>query len=101
MVVRTRVAIEVHFHKKRKYVPHPAAIASRNGAGSCRSKQLTEKDTIVLADFTNTTGDSVFDDAMKQALSVSLRQSPYLNGLETPFGCGYAALCTTPATWAE
>jgi hypothetical protein len=35
----------------------------------------------VLADFTNTTGDSVFDDTMKQALSVSLRQSPYLNVL--------------------
>jgi eukaryotic-like serine/threonine-protein kinase len=45
------------------------------------SKQLTEKDTIVLADFTNTTGDPVFDDTMKQALSVSLRQSPYLNVL--------------------
>ena len=45
------------------------------------SKQLTEKDTIVLGDFTNTTGDSVFDDTMKQALSVSLRQSPYLNVL--------------------
>src|ERR1700730_4270535 len=45
------------------------------------SKQLTEKDTIVLADFTNTTGDSVFDDTMKQALSVSLQQSPYLNVL--------------------
>jgi len=42
---------------------------------------LTEKDTIVLADFANTTGDSVFDDTMKQALSVSLRQSPYLNVL--------------------
>jgi eukaryotic-like serine/threonine-protein kinase len=45
------------------------------------SKQLTEKDTIVLGDFTNTTGDSVFDDTMKQALSVSLQQSPYLNVL--------------------
>jgi eukaryotic-like serine/threonine-protein kinase len=45
------------------------------------SKQLAEKDTIVLGDFTNTTGDPVFDDTMKQALSVSLRQSPYLNVL--------------------
>jgi eukaryotic-like serine/threonine-protein kinase len=40
---------------------------------------LTEKDTIVLADFTNTTGDSVFDDTLKQGLSVSLSQSPFLN----------------------
>ncbi|MGA8555261.1 MAG: serine/threonine-protein kinase, partial [Candidatus Acidiferrales bacterium] len=40
---------------------------------------LTEKDTIVLADFTNTTGDPVFDDALKQALAVELGQSPFLN----------------------
>jgi eukaryotic-like serine/threonine-protein kinase len=40
---------------------------------------LTEKDTIVLADFANTTGDSVFDDTLKQALAVGLGQSPFLN----------------------
>ena len=40
---------------------------------------LTEKDTIVLADFTNTTGDAVFDDTLKQALAVDLGQSPFLN----------------------
>src|SRR2546425_4339094 len=45
------------------------------------AKQLTEKDTVVLADFINTTGDSVFDDALKQALSVDLEQSPFLNVL--------------------
>ncbi len=43
------------------------------------SAKLTEKDTIVLADFTNTTGDSVFDDTLKQALAVNLGQSPFLN----------------------
>ena len=43
--------------------------------------KLTEKDTIVLADFTNTTGDPVFDDTLKQALSISLEQSPFLNSL--------------------
>jgi len=42
---------------------------------------LTEKDTIVLADFTNSTGDAVFDDTLKMALSVSLNQSPFLNVL--------------------
>jgi eukaryotic-like serine/threonine-protein kinase len=42
---------------------------------------LTEKDTIVLADFTNTTGDAVFDDALKQALAMELGQSPFLNVL--------------------
>ena len=48
-----------------------------------RSRQttahLTEKDTIVLADFANTTGDAVFDDTLKQGLSVQLSQSPFLN----------------------
>jgi tetratricopeptide (TPR) repeat protein len=41
--------------------------------------KLTEKDTIVLADFANATGDPVFDDALKQALSVGLQQTPFLN----------------------
>ena len=40
---------------------------------------LTEKDSIVLADFDNTTGDAVFDGALKQALAVQLGQSPFLN----------------------
>jgi hypothetical protein len=43
------------------------------------STQLTEKDMIVLADFDNTTGDAVFDGALKQALAVQLGQSPFLN----------------------
>jgi serine/threonine protein kinase/tetratricopeptide (TPR) repeat protein len=43
------------------------------------SPKLTEKDTIVLADFENKTGDAVFDDTLKQGLSVSLSQSPFLN----------------------
>jgi tetratricopeptide (TPR) repeat protein len=46
---------------------------------SRHSTKLTEKDTIVLADFSNTTGDAVFDDSLKQALSVQLAQSPFLN----------------------
>jgi len=44
-----------------------------------RAPALTERDFIVLADFVNTTGDLVFDDALKQALAVQLGQSPYLN----------------------
>jgi tetratricopeptide (TPR) repeat protein len=43
-----------------------------------RTPKLTDKDTIVLADFVNHTGDPVFDDALKQALSVQLEQSPFL-----------------------
>jgi serine/threonine protein kinase/Flp pilus assembly protein TadD len=46
-----------------------------------QGKRLTDKDTIVLADFDNGTGDAVFDDALKTALNVSLRQSPFLNVL--------------------
>jgi serine/threonine protein kinase len=49
---------------------------------SRRSQQavkLTDKDTIVIADFSNNTGDAVFDDTLKQALSVGLQQSPFLN----------------------
>jgi eukaryotic-like serine/threonine-protein kinase len=40
---------------------------------------LTEKDTVVLADFTNNTGDPVFDETLKQALAAQLEQSPFLN----------------------
>jgi DNA-binding winged helix-turn-helix (wHTH) protein/tetratricopeptide (TPR) repeat protein len=44
-----------------------------------RKARLTEKDTIVLADFANTTGELVFDDTLKQGLRVQLEQSPFLN----------------------
>ena len=40
---------------------------------------LTDRDTIVLADFTNTTGDAVFDGTLRQGLSVQLEQSPFLS----------------------
>ncbi len=46
---------------------------------SRRANALTEKDTVVLADFINTTGDPVFDGTLKQALAVQLEQSPFLN----------------------
>jgi serine/threonine protein kinase/tetratricopeptide (TPR) repeat protein len=45
------------------------------------SDRLTEKDSIVLADFANSTGDPVFDDSLKTALTVSLQQSPFINVL--------------------
>jgi Tfp pilus assembly protein PilF/predicted Ser/Thr protein kinase len=43
-----------------------------------RAPKLTDKDTIVLADFTNTTGDTVFDGTLRQGLAVQLEQSPFL-----------------------
>ncbi len=50
-----------------------------------RSKQstaLTEKDTILITDFDNKTGDAVFDSTLKQALATDLAQSPFLNVLD-------------------
>src|SRR5579859_2640952 len=44
-----------------------------------RAPALTERDSIVVADFVNTTGESVFDGTLKEALTVQLGQSPYLN----------------------
>ena len=44
-----------------------------------RAHPLSETDTIVLADFSNSTGDAVFDDTLKQALGISLQQSPFFN----------------------
>ncbi len=58
-----------------------AALAASLYYRTHRPKPLTEKDTIVLADFANSTGDPVFDDTLKTALSVSLNQSPFLNVL--------------------
>ena len=64
----------------------PAMVAVVLGVGAWlyfarKAQALTEKDTIVLSDFTNTTGDAIFDDTLKTALNVSLRQSPFLNVL--------------------
>jgi serine/threonine protein kinase/tetratricopeptide (TPR) repeat protein len=52
---------------------------SRSGTLVTKATSLTEKDTVVLADFSNSTGDPVFDGTLKQALAVDLEQSPFLN----------------------
>jgi Flp pilus assembly protein TadD len=67
-------------------VPALALLAAAIVAGGLfwRSRKLpalTEKDTIVLAEFDNKTGDPVFDGTLKQALAVDLEQSPFLNVL--------------------
>src|ERR1700682_4798852 len=60
-----------------------ASLAVAVSAGlflrSRQGRRSAEKDTIILADFANTTGDPVFDDALKQGLRVQLEQSPFLN----------------------
>jgi eukaryotic-like serine/threonine-protein kinase len=83
-----RVA-EIPVAKKRNLwkiaVPSVVVVVALIAGGlyyrSHRAKPLTEKDTIVLADFANETGDPVFDDTLKTALNVSLNQSPFLNVL--------------------
>jgi tetratricopeptide (TPR) repeat protein len=52
---------------------------SRSTTPATNATPLTQKDTVVLTDFTNTTGDPVFDGTLKQALAVDLEQSPFLN----------------------
>ena len=55
------------------------AIAAVAAAFYSRPPKLTDKDTIVLGDFTNTTGDPVFDETLRQGLAVELQQSPFLS----------------------
>ena len=59
--------------------------------------RLTEKDTIVLADFSNSTGDAVFDNTLKIALNISLRQSLFLNVLSDSEVAKALQLMTLPA----
>ena len=65
---------------------------------SHQTKHLTEKDTIVIADFANSTGDAVFDDTLKTALGVSLRQSPFLNVLSDSQVAETLKMMTRPAS---
>jgi serine/threonine protein kinase/tetratricopeptide (TPR) repeat protein len=84
----------------------PAAViflaAVIGGAFYFRTRQtthrLTDKDTIVLADFSNSTGDAVFDDTLKTALSVSLNQSPFLNVLPENKVAATLKLMSRPAS---
>jgi eukaryotic-like serine/threonine-protein kinase len=60
-------------------------VATIAGVFYFRSREpatrLTDKDTVVLADFSNSTGDAVFDDTLKQALAIQLQESPFLSVL--------------------
>jgi serine/threonine protein kinase len=62
-----------------------------------QSNRLTDKDTIVIADFVNSTGDPIFDDTLKTALNVSLRQSPFLSLLSDQQVAETLKLMTRPA----
>jgi serine/threonine protein kinase/tetratricopeptide (TPR) repeat protein len=62
-------------------VPAAAVLVLSLGGYSYfhRTPKLTDKDTIMLADFTNTTGDAVFDGTLQQGMAVQLEQSPFLS----------------------
>jgi eukaryotic-like serine/threonine-protein kinase len=62
-----------------------------------QASRLTDKDTIVVADFQNSTGDPVFDDTLKTALTVALNQSPFLNVLADNRVAATLKLMTRPA----
>ncbi|MGB8592399.1 MAG: protein kinase, partial [Candidatus Acidiferrales bacterium] len=74
-----------------------AVLAGVHYFRSRRAVTLTEQDTIVLSDFDNKTGDAVFDDTLKTALNVSLRQSPFLNVLSDSDVAKTLRLMTRPA----
>jgi len=65
---------------------------------SRRPAKFTDKDTVVLADFANSTGDPVFDDTLKTALSVALNQSPFLNVLSDNKVAATLQLMARPAS---
>ena len=89
---------------KRPQVLVPAAVLLAAIAGgafylySRPAKHLTDKDSIVLADFKNETGDPVFDDTLRTALTVALSQSPFLDVLPDSKVNSTLKLMTLPAT---
>jgi len=62
-----------------------------------QASRLTDQDTLILADFANSTGDAIFDDTLKQELSVALQQSPFLNILPSGKVRATLRLMTRPA----
>ena len=66
----------------RVILPATLAVLALSSAGYFylrRAPKLTDKDTIVLADFSNSTGDPVFDSTLREGLAVQLEQSPFLS----------------------
>jgi eukaryotic-like serine/threonine-protein kinase len=81
-------------------VPAAVAVLALVAAGYFylhRKPKLTDKDTIVLADFTNTTGDPVFDGTLRRGLAVQLEQSPFLRLLSDERIHGTLGLMSQPA----
>jgi tetratricopeptide (TPR) repeat protein len=82
-VVQTNMRTERRV-RTRRYIALFAGVAALAIAGAAwlhfgQAQSLTAKDTIVLADFENRTGDPVFDGTLRQGLAVQLEQSPFLS----------------------
>jgi serine/threonine protein kinase len=82
IITSTKSAVTNAAKRWKVIVPGAAVVLALFVVGYLylhRTPKLTDKDTIVLADFTNTTGDSVFDGTLRQGLAVQLGQSPFLS----------------------
>jgi tetratricopeptide (TPR) repeat protein len=78
----------------------PVAVALGIGYAvwhESRTDAFAERDTVVVADFANTTGDAVFDDALKQALTVQLEQTPFVTVLPDQRALSTLRLMQLPA----
>ncbi len=79
----SKIQIQVDAASKWRWLSLAAVISLAVALGLVRlliqrSPALTEKDTVVLADFVNDTGDPIFDDTLRQGLAIQLEQSPFL-----------------------
>jgi len=100
-----RTAAGLRSKAKRKKLSLAMAavlLAAATAAGGLfysrqRAQKLTVKDTVVLADFANKTGDPVFDDTLNTALGVALNQSPFLNVLSDDKEAATLQLMARPA----
>jgi eukaryotic-like serine/threonine-protein kinase len=87
LVAANRQKVEVQVTEKKRSLKPAIAVAAflvvAVAAGAWRffrhRPMLSAKDTVVLAEFANSTGDSVFDDTLRQGMAIQLEQSPYLS----------------------
>jgi DNA-binding winged helix-turn-helix (wHTH) protein len=80
----SKVQIQLRETKPWRWIAVAAIVALAIAGGTTRflfrrTSGLTEKDTVVLADFANSTGDAVFDGTLRQGMAVQLEQSPFLS----------------------
>ncbi len=80
----SHVEVEIEENRPWRWIAAASVLLVMTAVGSWklfvhRAPALTEKDTVVLADFTNSTGNPVFDGTLRQGLAVQLEQSPFLS----------------------